>query len=157
MTVCIRTIFLTFTVAVWSSSIAASDTPIVAGSRTDAFEVAYGMSFRLDACGDPIAGDLFRKAVAEKIDRCMLPMEAKRHFQERALALATKAKVSLDSYIAAHGKPPDRLDGMKESCADLLRTAEYGRLRGQLQKYAEGEISAESIITDPCDVSAGAP
>jgi len=152
-----RTIILALIVAVSPSLVVASDRSAVVDNRTDAFEIAYGMSFRLDACGDPIAGDLLRKAIAEKFDRCMSSTETKQHFQERAVALATKAKVSLDSYIAAHGQLPDRLDGMKESCADHLHTAEYSGLRERLQKYMDGEISAESIIPDPCDVSAGAP
>jgi hypothetical protein len=151
-----RPIFRAVIVIAWSSCTAASD-PLTVASRTDAFEIGFGMSFSLDACGAPIEGDRFRKAIADKLDHCPLSAETKQHFQQRASALATNAKSSLDRYVTANGKLPDRLEGMKESCADFLRSDEYLRLRRLLQQYADGEITYESIITDRCDINAGAP
>jgi hypothetical protein len=47
--------------------------------RTDAFEVAYGMSFHIDACGDATTGQLYRQALVEKFENCPFSAEARRN------------------------------------------------------------------------------
>jgi hypothetical protein len=125
--------------------------------RTDAFEVAYGMSFQIDACGDATTGQLYRQALVEKFENCPFSAEARERFKSRTAALASKSNSALDRYVSENGKLPDRLDGMKRSCQEERRSSDYMNLRSQLQQYVNGSLSAGEIFVDRCDVTAGAP
>jgi hypothetical protein len=125
--------------------------------RADAFQVAYGLSFRLDGCGDSVLGSLFRKAILEKFDRCPFSDEARRRFHSWADSESIRMNGLLTDYVTQHGNLPDRLDGMNQSCRESRVSADYLGLRDRLDRYARGEISADAIIPDRCDVAAGAP
>jgi hypothetical protein len=125
--------------------------------RIDAFQVAFGLSFQFDACGDSQLGEAFRRAILEKFGRCPFTDDAKSHFHSWTADESTREHALLQRYIADHGKLPDHLDGMKESCQDHRSSAEYLKTRKLLDQYTRREITADDIITDPCNVSPGAP
>src|SRR4051794_10728092 len=55
--------------------------------RTDAFDRAYAASFyEFDACGDGLAGRIYRNALVEKLKQCPFSAPAKQRFQIKAAA-----------------------------------------------------------------------
>jgi hypothetical protein len=128
-----------------------------------AFEVAYGLSFmEFDECGDGEAGRLFRRAVVERFEQCPFTPEAKAKFQAFRLETLEHLASEYAQAWAQEMKPnPLRMgefnpDGTPASCEDHRRTPRYTERRDQLLRYARGEITAEQVTTDPCDVSPGA-
>jgi hypothetical protein len=129
-----------------------------------AFEVAYGLSFMAyDECGDGEAGRLLRRAVVERFEQCPFTPEAKAKFE--AFRLETLEHLASE-YAQAWAKElkPNPLrrgefnpDGTPASCEDHRRTPRYIERRDQLLRYGRGEITAEQVTIDPCDVSPGAP
>jgi hypothetical protein len=135
-------------------------------SLTDptAFEVAYSLSFMAyDECGDGEAGRLFRRAVVERFEQCPFTPEAKARFQVFRLETLEHLASEYAQAWAQEVKPdPLRMggfnsDGTPASCEDHRRTPRYTQRRDQLLRYDRGEITAEEVLTDPCDVSPGAP
>lgn len=144
--------------AVWAQS---ASEPL---TDPTAFEVGYGLSFmEFDECGDGEAGRLFRRAIVERVEQCPFTPEAKAKFQ--AFRLETLEYLA-SGYAAAWAqeRKPDPLrtgefnpDGTPASCDDHRRTARYVQRRDQLLRYGRGEVTAEQVLTEPCDVSPGAP
>jgi hypothetical protein len=123
-----------------------------------AFEVGYGMSYYgFDACGDRWLGALFRKAVLEKFRSCPFTDAAVRKFEDWRADTDRKVEADLAAYLVEHGAFPERLDGMKMSCADAKRVPPYVELRDLLERYSRGEVSFDLIVRDKCDVQGGTP
>jgi hypothetical protein len=142
---------------VFAAPSALAQTPARPLERVDAFQVAFGLSFRMDACGDSELGDLVRRAVLEKFDHCPFSNGAKAHFHAWAVEENKRQAALFQRYATEHGKLPDRLDGMKESCPELRSSARYQQVRELYEKYGQGKIGVDTIITDPCDVPPVAP
>jgi hypothetical protein len=126
-------------------------------SRTDAFGVAYGMSLRVDECGDVYLGQVLRKPVSDKFDLCPFSNEARLKFHAWASGMRIGEQAALDGFIAAHGKYPIRPDGMKPTCHDVQTSNQYLKARELLDDYILGKSSVDTVITDPRDVSGGGP
>jgi hypothetical protein len=127
-----------------------------AEERVDAFQEAFGMSFYFDGCGDRQLGELYRRALLDKLARCPFSDEAKRSFRSWASSVDAKETELVQRNIKEHGKLPDRLDGMKETCQEHRESPNYLKIRELLHRYARGEISADAIVFS-CDTQAGAP
>jgi len=126
--------------------------------KSDAFEIAFGMSFYgFDACGDAAWGDIFRKALVEKFESCPFSAAAKERFRRRIANQTREAKTALDNYIKEHGKLPDRPEGMKMSCAEIKQTREYMSNHALLERYYRGEIDADEVVREGCDMPAVPP
>ena len=126
--------------------------------RTDAFEVAFGMSFTVyDWCGDARAGEIARKAMVEKFDHCPFSPKARDHFRDRIGILRKQAGLELNKLIIKNGGLPDRLPWMTKSCQEIFSTPQYREWRSMFERYDRGELAVDEIFPDRCDVSAGAP
>jgi len=126
--------------------------------RPDAFERAFAVSsYSFEACGDPLAGRIFRRALVEKFAHCPFSPEARSSFQQRIRAQQAKTRRMMDSMIEDHGGLPMRLDGMPMTCHEQHASDDYQRFRVQLDQYAQGAVSADAVIAAPCDAAELAP
>ena len=123
-------------------------------SHPEAFERAFATSsYTFDACGDPLAGRLFRRALAERFAQCPFTAEAQSRFQKRTRIQQEKSRRMIAEMIESHGGVPMRLDGMAMTCHEQQADGGYRKLRERLDQYARGDLPAEAIITAPCDAS----
>jgi hypothetical protein len=130
------------------------------GGQTDtrAFEYADALSFYgFDGCGDALGGRIYRRALADKFAHCPFAPAARARFAERARAQQVKSSAVLRQMIDEHGGLPVRLEGMTRTCREQMDSPEYQALRGQLDRYQRGEISADAIVPAPCDAASMAP
>ncbi len=126
--------------------------------RPDAFERAYAVStYSFDACGDPLAGRVFRRALAEKFAHCPFSPEARSRFREQTRAQLAKTRQAMESMIEDHGGLPMQLDGMPLTCHEQQASDGYKRFRSLLDQYAQGSLPAEAVIAAPCDAPDLAP
>jgi hypothetical protein len=117
-----------------------------------AFERGFAVSlWQFDACGDALAGRMFRRALAERFAQCPFTAEARSRFQRRTRAEEARARERLAQMIEAHGGLPARLEGMTGTCHAQQASAGYRRLRALLERYAAGDAPAEAVIPAACD------
>ncbi len=121
-------------------------------SHPEAFEQAFATSsYTFDACGDPLAGRLFRRALAERFAHCPFTPEARSRFQQRTRIQQEKSRRTISEMVETHGGLPMRLDGMAMTCHEQQADGGYRRLRERLDQYARGDLPAEAVIAAPCD------
>ena len=133
-------------------------TPAPALDHPDAFEHAFAVSsYSLDACGDPLAGRVFRRALVEKFAHCPFSPEARSRFQQRIRAQQAKTREAMESMIEQHGGLPVQLDGMPMTCHEQQASDGYKQFRSLLDRYAQGSLPAEAVIAAPCDAPDLAP
>jgi hypothetical protein len=126
--------------------------------QTDAFEMSYAASFySLDACGDGLAGQLYRRALLEKFKHCPFSAAARAHFLHRSTVEREKASDAIKAMIEQRGGMPMHLDGMAMTCHGQHTDADYQAFRGKLDQYGQGAVSADTIIPQPCDAAEIAP
>jgi len=120
--------------------------------RTDAFDRAYAASFYdFDACGDGIAGRIYRKALTEKLTQCPFSSDAKKRFQMRSAAQRRKSSQVMAKLIDDNGGLPVRLEGMTRTCREQIDSPEYRQVRGELDAYAAGKAGPDAVVAQPCD------
>jgi hypothetical protein len=125
---------------------------------TTAFEQAYGLSFYVfDACGDGLAGRIWRRALVERFDQCQFSPEARAKFKRRSTAQRVKASKAIQGMIEEHGGLPIRLDGMSQTCREQQDSAPYQTLRSRLEAYDDGAMTSAALITAPCDAGTITP
>ncbi len=69
-------------------------------------ERAATSSCTLDACGDPLAGRVFRRALAERSARCPLAAEAQSRFQQRTRTQQERSRRMVAEMIETCGDLP---------------------------------------------------
>ncbi len=151
---------LTFVVAVALAGSAkaqpVSGQPALEGPA--AFERAFAISlYNFDACGDPLAGRMFRRVLAERFAQCSFSSEARARYQQRIRAEQSKVRDWVESLIETRGGLPIRLDGMSMTCHAQRASDDYRELRDRLEQYAQGKLPAQAIIAAPCDAPDIAP
>jgi hypothetical protein len=120
--------------------------------RTDAFDKAYGASFyEFDACGDGIAGRIYRSALVDKLKQCAFSEAARKRFQLRATAQRRKSNQVMAKLIEDNGGLPMRLEGMTRSCREQFDSPEYRLVRSRLDDFSSGKLGSDAVITQPCD------
>ncbi len=120
--------------------------------RPDAFERAFATSsYMFDACGDPLAGRMFRRALAERFAHCPFTQAARSRFQQRTRIQQAKSRRMLDQLVESHGGLPMQLEGMPMTCHEQQMTDDYRKFRDRLAQYAHGDMPAEAVVTAPCD------
>lgn len=125
---------------------------------TGTFRAAYGSSFYgFDICGDAATGQLYRKALAEKVEHCPFTADAKAGFQQWRVDADRHVTADIQRYIAEHDKLPERLDQKKTNCRTERETPAYQKTIALLAQYAKGEVGFDAVVPDACDVKAGAP
>jgi len=121
-------------------------------NHPDAFERAFAVStYTFDACGDPLAGRMFRRALAERFAQCSFSPEARSDFRRRTGLQLAKTREVMNSMIETHGGLPMQLDGMATTCHAQQAGDDYKQLRARLEQYSQGTLPAEAIIAAPCD------
>jgi hypothetical protein len=122
--------------------------------RIDAFEKAYGASFyEFDACGDGIAGRIYRSALTDKLKQCPFSEAAKKRFQLRAAAQRRKSSQAMAKMIEDNSGLPIRLEGMTRTCHEQSGSPEYRLVRGRLDDYAAGKSGPDTVVPQPCDAA----
>ncbi len=123
-----------------------------------AFQTAYATSlYGFDACGDQLAGRIFRNALAEKFAACPFSAEARAHFRQWATAQRAKSSRFMSQLVEQNGGLPVKLDGMTLTCHEQRASPDYLAFRAKLESYAKGEISADALLPAPCDAPVIAP
>ena len=129
----------------------AQDRPL---DDTGAFERSFAESlYQFDACGDPLAGRMFRKALDERFAHCPFSPDARSRFAQRARAEQAKVRRTMERLVEANGGLPTRLEGMSTTCHAMQASDEYRNFRGRLERYAQGEMPADAVIPAPCDAA----
>jgi hypothetical protein len=125
---------------------------------SDAFRLAYRMSYYgFDVCGDVPDGQLYRKALTEKVGHCPFTADAKADFKQWSAAADAKGSADVQHYVADHDKLPESLDQKKMQCRKEQATPAYQTTVALLARYAKGEAKFDAVVPDACDVKAGAP
>ncbi len=120
----------------------------------EAFEQAYAIStYMFDACGDPLAGRMFRRALAERFAQCPFTPEARSRFQRRTRIQQAKSRQIMEELIETHGGLPVQLEGMSRTCHEQQADAGYRAFRERLDQYTQGGLAAGAVIAAPCDAS----
>jgi hypothetical protein len=136
---------------------ALADKPAVL-TDTNTFRAAYEASyFGFDLCGDAANGALYRKALAEKVERCPFAPEAKSSFRQWATAADAKGPDQVKRYIAEHDRLPEGLDPRRKNCRTQKDTPAYQKTIALLAQYAEGEVKYDAVVPDACDTKAAGP
>ncbi len=130
----------------------------IASSATAAFRQAYAASFyQFDACGDSLAGRIYRNALSARLKQCPFPAEAKAQFQTWAKAQARRSGDAIRTLIDDNGGMPIRLVGMTRTCREQIESPEYRAVRDRLDTFAAGKSGAEAVVPQQCDTDAIAP
>ena len=126
--------------------------------RTDAFERSAAESYyTFDACGDGLAGRLYRRALAERFAACPFAPAARARYGLRIQAQGDKARKAIEEMIEGQGGLPVQLDGVSGTCHAHWADEGYGRLRRRLLQYAAKDLPASAIVAAPCDAPAITP
>lgn len=121
-------------------------------SHPEAFERAFATSsYTFDACGDPLAGRVFRRALAERFAQCPFTAEAQSRFRQRTRIQQEKSRRMIAEMVEAHGGLPMHLDGVAMTCHEQQADGDYRKVHERLDQYARGDLSAEAVIAAPCD------
>jgi hypothetical protein len=120
--------------------------------KPDAFERGFAVSlYQFDACGDPLAGRMFRRALAERFAQCPFSAEARERYQRRTRAEFAKVRAKMTAMIEENGGLPRELAGMSTTCHAQQASEPYRQFRTLLERYAEGAVPAEAVIPAACD------
>lgn len=144
----------TLALALCGSAVAQPSPPGPALDRPEAFERAFATSaYTFDACGDPLAGRLFRRALAERFAHCPFTSEARSRFQQRTRSQQAKSRKMVEDMVETRGGLPMHLDGMEMTCHEQQADSGYRSFRERLDQYARGDLPADAIIAAPCDAA----
>ena len=126
--------------------------------RTDGFERSFAESFYIfDACGDGLAGRMYRRALADRFAACPFTPAARTRYSTRIRAQGAKARKAIEDMIDEHSGLPVQLGGMGTTCRAHQADEGYRRLRTQLEAYAAGSLPASAILPAPCDAEGVVP
>lgn len=126
--------------------------------RTNAFDQAYAASFyQFDACGDGIAGRIYRNALTEKLKQCPFSADARKRFLSRSAAQRRKSSQIMAKMIEDNGGLPNRLQGMTRTCHQQADSAEYRAVRSRLNDFSAGQAGPDTVVPQACDAAEIAP
>jgi hypothetical protein len=119
-----------------------------------AFERGFAVSlFQFDACGDALAGRMFRRALAERFAQCPFSKEARSHYQQQTRAEFQRVRERMQRLIEDNGGMPRELAGMSTTCHEQQASEAYRNFRALLERYQAGGAPAESVIPAACDAA----
>ena len=121
---------------------------------TGAFERGFAVSlYQFDACGDALAGRMFRRALAERFARCPFSDEARARYGRRTRAQFAMTRERMLKLVEENGGLPRELPGMATTCRAQQASGEYREFRALLERFAAGEAKADAVIPAPCDAA----
>jgi hypothetical protein len=119
-----------------------------------AFERGFAISlYQFDACGDALAGRMFRRALAERFAQCPFSTEARNHYQQRTRAEFQRVRERMQRLIEDNGGLPRELVGMGTTCHAQQTSEGYRSFRALLERYQAGGVGAEAVIPAGCDAA----
>ncbi len=140
--------------ALWCAPVAAQ-TP---SDKTDAFEQAYAASFyTFDACGDGVAGRIYRNVLVARFAQCPFSEAARARFRSRTVLQRRRSSQMISRTIDEHDGVPVQLEGMRMTCREQRSSAEYRELRERLARFEAGAAGTESVIPEPCGAGSFTP
>jgi len=126
--------------------------------RPDAFEHAYALSlYQFDACGDPMAGQLYRRALAARFAQCPFSPDARGRYTQQTQAHLARTRQWMEDMVERDGGLPVQLKGMTTTCHALQASGPYVEFRGLLDAFNAGTLTADAIIPAACDAPDLAP
>jgi hypothetical protein len=133
---------------------ALAQTAPAALDNPDAFERGFALSlYQFDACGDPLAGLLFRRALNARFAQCPFSPAARTRYARRTAAEQAKVDERLRKLIEQRGGLPMRLEGMTMTCRQQQESPDYRALRARLEDFSAGRAPAQTIFPAPCDAA----
>lgn len=134
---------------------ALAETPL---DHTDAFEHSFAESYyTFDACGDGLAGRIYRRALQERFAACPFTPAARTRYSTRLRAQGAKSRRAIEDMIEQRGGLPVQLEGMNSTCHAQEADEGYRRLRSQLLAYSAGSLPATAVLPSACDADAISP
>ena len=126
--------------------------------RTAGFERGFATSlYVFDACGDAVAGRLYRQALAERFNQCPFSAEARSRFGRRTRLQQAKARTAIQAMIDQGEGVPMRLEGMAATCREQRSSEGYQAVRAKLERYGQGNLAAAEVVAAPCDAAEVGP
>ena len=123
-----------------------------------AFDHAYAASFYIfDGCGDAKYGLLFRDALDARFAQCPFSDQAREAHRRRNAQQAKKSRDLMKNLIDETGGVPVRLPGMSETCRQRQSAPDYVAARARLERFSQGALKAEDIVSEPCDAETLTP
>jgi hypothetical protein len=119
-----------------------------------AFERGFAVSlYQFDACGDALAGRMFRKALSERFAQCPFSPAARSHYQQQTRAEFQRVRERMQRLIEDNSGMPRELVGMSTTCHEQQASEGYRSFRALLERYQAGGATAESVIPAACDAA----
>ncbi|MFZ4407969.1 MAG: hypothetical protein ACOYOH_11540 [Paracraurococcus sp.] len=123
-----------------------------------AFERGFAVSlYQFDACGDALAGRMFRRALAERFAQCPFSPAARSHYQQTTRAEFQRVRERMQRLIEDNGGLPRELVGMNTTCHAQQASDGYREFRALLERYQAGGATAEAVIPAACDAAEVTP
>jgi hypothetical protein len=151
-----RTIAAVIVAIATSAASSGADQPSALLDDPTPFEIGYGMSFYdFDACGDPEAGKILRRAIVEKLEHCPFSPEAMARFEAWRVATAEELLSQLLSKQDGEPVGPPEVsepaaDGKSMTCERYRGTQRYLDRRAELLRYAKREITVDQLLGEDC-------
>jgi hypothetical protein len=119
-----------------------------------AFERGFAVSlYQFDACGDALAGRMFRRALAERFAQCPFSPAARSHYQQQTRAEFQRVRERMKQLVEENGGLPRELVGMSTTCHAQQVSDGYRDFRTLLERYQAGGATAEAVIPAACDAA----
>jgi hypothetical protein len=119
-----------------------------------AFERGFAVSlYQFDACGDALAGRMFRRALAERFAQCPFSPAARSHYQQQTRAEFQRVRERMKQLVEENGGLPRELVGMSTTCHAQQVSEGYRDFRALLERYQAGGATAEAVIPAACDAA----
>ena len=131
---------------------AAAQTPQL--DNPTAFERGFAVSlYQFDACGDALAGRMFRRALAERFAQCPFSPAARSHYQQQTRAEFQRVRERMQRLIEDNGGLPRELAGMSTTCHAQQVSEGYRDFRALLERYQAGSATVQAVIPASCDAA----
>ncbi|WP_431271864.1 hypothetical protein [Dankookia sp. P2] len=116
-----------------------------------AFERGFAVSlYRFDACGDALAGRMFRRALAERFAQCPFTAAARSHYQQATRAESARVRERMKQLVEENDGLPRELVGMSTTRHAQQVSEAYRGFRALLERYQAGGATAEAVIPAAC-------
>ena len=131
---------------------AAAQTPQL--DNPTAFERGFAVSlYQFDACGDALAGRMFRRALAERFAQCPFSPAARSHYQQQTRAEFQRVRERMQRLIEDNSGMPRELVGMSTTCHAQQASEGYRSFRALLERYQAGSATVQAVIPASCDAA----
>ena len=119
-----------------------------------AFERGFAVSlYQFDACGDALAGRMFRRALAERFAQCPFSPAARSRYQQATRAEFARVRERMKQLVEENNGLPRELVGMSTTCHAQQASEGYRSFRALLERYQAGAVAGEAVMPAACDAA----